>query len=255
LGEFRDNLLTGDLSTLDVASKYQVEKAKFEETLAKAQSGDETALGSFSDVATAFLNASRAMNASGAVYTADFNRVLEATGLLETTAAGKASVAEQQLEALNQQVTGLITLNTSVLTVTQAIAELNALLTGGFTGTDATIMPVVDGSHANGLSYVPFDGYTAELHKGEAVLTAAENKAYQMDYTQYGSGNSAALVEEIKALRTEVKSLRDGQREQTGQLISANYDAQERNAQVIVEGQKDAASSSGYSERAKVTLA
>jgi phage-related protein len=34
----------------------------------------------------------------------------------------------------------------------------------------------VNGSHANGLSYVPFDGYIAELHKGERVLTAEENR-------------------------------------------------------------------------------
>ena len=32
----------------------------------------------------------------------------------------------------------------------------------------------IDGSHASGLSYVPFDGYLAELHKGEMVLTRAQ---------------------------------------------------------------------------------
>lgn len=35
-----------------------------------------------------------------------------------------------------------------------------------------------DGSHALGLDYVPFDGYVAELHKGERVLTADEARAY-----------------------------------------------------------------------------
>lgn len=31
-----------------------------------------------------------------------------------------------------------------------------------------------NGSHAGGLDYVPFDGYVAELHRGEAVLTSGE---------------------------------------------------------------------------------
>lgn len=37
--------------------------------------------------------------------------------------------------------------------------------------------PKVDGSHALGLSYVPWDGYIAELHKGEMVLTSAQADA------------------------------------------------------------------------------
>lgn len=36
----------------------------------------------------------------------------------------------------------------------------------------------VNGSHKRGLSFVPFDGYIAELHKGERVLTAKEAKKY-----------------------------------------------------------------------------
>jgi len=43
------------------------------------------------------------------------------------------------------------------------------------------IPKMVDGSHANGLANVPFDGYVAELHKDERVLTASENKAYTPD--------------------------------------------------------------------------
>lgn len=35
-----------------------------------------------------------------------------------------------------------------------------------------------DGSHAGGLSYASFDGYIAELHKGERILTANESRAH-----------------------------------------------------------------------------
>ena len=37
---------------------------------------------------------------------------------------------------------------------------------------------MIDGTHKTGLDYVPFDGYIAELHRGERVLTAEENNVY-----------------------------------------------------------------------------
>lgn len=43
-----------------------------------------------------------------------------------------------------------------------------------------------NGSHANGLDYVPFDGYVAQLHKGERVLTKEESK----EYNNGGNNNS-----------------------------------------------------------------
>lgn len=42
------------------------------------------------------------------------------------------------------------------------------------------------GSHANGLDYVPYNGYVAELHKGERVLTKQENVRYNK-----GEGNAS----------------------------------------------------------------
>ncbi|MCD5001179.1 hypothetical protein IV487_01710 [Enterococcus saccharolyticus] len=55
----------------------------------------------------------------------------------------------------------------------------------------------IHGSHADGLAYVPFDGYNAILHKGERVLTAEENKAY--------SGESSQLAELIELMKMLVR--------------------------------------------------
>ena len=44
----------------------------------------------------------------------------------------------------------------------------------------------MNGHHANGLDYVPFNGYTAYLHKGERVLTKQENEAYTRGKTSQG---------------------------------------------------------------------
>ena len=41
------------------------------------------------------------------------------------------------------------------------------------------IISSIDGSHATGLNYVPWDGYNATLHKGEMILTESEANQYR----------------------------------------------------------------------------
>ena len=53
--------------------------------------------------------------------------------------------------------------------------------------------PMIDGTHKTGLDYVPFDGYIAELHRGERVLTAEENNAYSSSESNEFSNTSNSV--------------------------------------------------------------
>lgn len=82
------------------------------------------------------------------------------------------------------------------------------------------VAPETDGSHATGLRRVPFDGYTATLHRDERVLTAAESRRYDptaslyqplMDTRQLTSMISAAIPsqdvqQQVQAVTYNVKA-------------------------------------------------
>jgi tape measure domain-containing protein len=244
LRTFRDSLMTGANSPLTLAQKYAELTTQYQNNLSLARSGDKDAIDKYQTLANALLEASRAYNASGDAYTSDFYSIMQDSAYLAEVADSQASVAQQQLDALNAQVSGLIEVKTSVMTVTEAITKLHAAMTAaGY---------AVDGSHANGLSYVPFDGYKAELHEGERVLTKAENAAYLNGNS--GSANNAAMVAELKALRTELSTLREEQKQQTGALIGATYDSNERNAKDVVDGTEDAINKSSWNSKATIGL-
>lgn len=64
-------------------------------------------------------------------------------------------------------------------------------------GTNLTIEDdEIDGSHAGGLSYVPYDGYIAELHRGERVLTRSDADSYRK------SGGAGGTTGPIQASAT-----------------------------------------------------
>lgn len=70
----------------------------------------------------------------------------------------------------------------------------------------------VDGSHAGGLSYVPYDGYVAELHEGERVLTKEENSNFRSGRSGGGDTfifNSPKAITPVEARRQMKKAKRD----------------------------------------------
>lgn len=62
-----------------------------------------------------------------------------------------------------------------------------------------------DGSHADGLSYVPFDGYIAELHKGEMVVPA-----FEASILRNGSAGSVATAEIASILTMILEAIQEG---------------------------------------------
>lgn len=66
-----------------------------------------------------------------------------------------------------------------------------------------------DGSHKDGLYSVPFDGYTATLHQGEAVVDARTMSGLRQYGINTSNGSNGALIAEIKALKSEVSAMRE----------------------------------------------
>lgn len=113
---------------------------------------------------------------------ATYKSNLEALGVTAKAAAKKAG---------NDTVSGIIegldskrgelssTLESLASMVSSKIAAINASIASAQTAANSLTtkgLTSVNGkSHRNGLDYVPYDGYVAELHEGERVLTKQEN--------------------------------------------------------------------------------
>lgn len=219
LNGLNTNLALGNQSTLTPEQKYAEARAQFEKTLAAANAGDATAQSGLSAAEHAFLIASQVVNASDAQYAADYARVVAANEEAIKWATAQVDLQQASYDALEAQVKGLITINDSVLTVAQAIANLR------------TAMDVSD-------------GLGVRFTEAPAVTAMVASAAPVIDYSRYSAASNAgsdALVAEVKALRAEVAGLRADQVRQTVVLKQSNEKANADAAATVVQGVEQSA--------------
>lgn len=198
-----DSLVLGSLSTLTPEQQYAEARRQFEQTRQLAYSGDTAAQGNLDAIEQAFLQISQTINGGDSQYASDLATVMQTNENLAAWAVDSVDVAQASLDQLTDQ-------STSLANIQDILASI-----------------------AQGSSIVP-----------AASTSAMATQTYAtVDYTAYGSAQSAALVAEIKALRAsneemtaELKGLRADAARQTGDQITAITTAAEQAADKIVDG-------------------
>lgn len=105
------------------------------------------------------------------------------------------------------QITGFITSSSAYQAVTGLINKLSSMATGAGNAImsfinkalgrgEDTVNQVVHGSHKDGLDRVPFDGYIAELHKDETVLTKEQANTWHSQQADENGNNAVKFFQE-----------------------------------------------------------
>lgn len=243
---FKDSLLLGGLSTLTPMQKMAEAQRQYEETLAKAKTGDAAAQSALTGTATAYLTASQVVNAASASYAADVARVQAELAALAAITGTQLNDAQKQLTALDTQVGQLINLNKTAVGIEQAVVALGAALRAGGQ-TDIT----------GGMRFAPAAGMSVAASFEEAALEAPA----VFDPVRYSSAanvGSDVLVAEIRglrednqAMRAELEGLRADQRAQTGATIQATFESNANAARTVVDGVDKSSRASAWASAVK----
>ncbi|MGJ9420473.1 tape measure protein [Massilia sp. CMS3.1] len=191
---YRDSLLLGTLSTLTPLQKYVETQRQYNEALnkAKADPSDSAASSAAQAAATAFLTASRVINASSVGFAGDQSMVLSDMDKLASIAGQQLTDAQRQLAALDKQVVGTAQLNDTAAAIHETILR------------QAADMPMV-------APLFDVQRYAASSSEAAGVL-AAEVKALREENSEQRKINAAVLA--------ELKLLRSDQHQQTGDQIN-----------------------------------
>ncbi len=120
--------LSDTIAGADLATRYRTTRQAFQATASLARTGNEDAMRRLQAEGEAFTSASRDYASTSIDYLRDVGLVRSAVDDAAAAADNQVSIAQKQLEALDASVSGLIKIDTSVISVRDAIANLQGAL-------------------------------------------------------------------------------------------------------------------------------
>lgn len=248
LGDYKTALMGGANSILDPTQKYNQSKTEFERlkgiingpaTTAAQQQAQADAISKFPAASDAFLNASKVLFSSSEQYTKDFQSVSNFIDSASALLATQQTDAEKQLTVLENSYAALGGIADSTKTTATLMSEYITLWNTAMQG----------GSSSSVMS-------TANLTLAAAPITTTTSGVTTVAPTTTVAANdsNADLIKEVQKLRDEIAALRADQKEQTGHLITTNYDANNKAATTISDAIVSAEESANWSARSSVAL-
>jgi phage-related minor tail protein len=259
LKNLQKSTLLGDLSPLTAQQKYLEAKSQFDQIAKAAQGGDVDAQGKFEGAYTSFLEASKLVNASGEQYQQDFLYAQKVTQEATSWAEKQVDAAKAALDALNKQVEGMLTLNNSILTVTEAINKLIEAQGTGATDSasnraqksieslygailqrhsDTEGMQFWSNALMNGVSLSHIASEMASSPEARGLVAAPTTAitpvtALQSSSNSSSSADIAVALSDMKVALDEVKAtIAEGNQSTVGAI----YDSQDKAADKTVDG-------------------
>ena len=211
LQAFRDTLAQQLMTAEEI---YTAARSKFEEISAAAISGNEEAISQLVGVSQNYLDSAKNF-LTPEEYNREIQNVMKAVDVAIEQSKSLEAYAQEQLTALNKSVEGLITLDQSVLSVADAIKNLNDVIknignrpinitvTGGTAvrtdGGDGDLPGFANGGMHSG-------GYRLVGENGPEIEATGTSRIYNANQTAAMLGGGLATAQEVAALRVEMKA-------------------------------------------------
>ena len=206
----------------DLSEKYKAD----EQLYAEAKTQVEDAKSKMAD-AQKEMEATKAMiDELEASVGAAAEDLLKSAGLAGTNIENGSTIAEAAFKSFAARVNS-IRIKSAIGDSTPAGRYINPNL-----GNFGPNIPVPEAGHATGMDYVPYDGYRAVLHKGEAIITREENEARRggMNYEDIEQALADAIERGMEHLYINMsgEKVADITTRRTASNISTNEHARTR---------------------------